>query len=189
LRVRTLDDIVEAVEYFTHVPLPAGANLGGITFSGALRGLLLDAAAANGLTFPALASATLKRLEAVLGVGTFIGNPLDSGFAGLGSKEVYIECVSALLDDPAIDILLLQEELPRGPGSERKEANLHAVNMLAVRSKKPIVHVTMISHSLNDYSRALREQLPNIGFMQEVDKTLRAVRAIATYAQCARQPI
>jgi acetyltransferase len=150
---------------------------------------LLDAAAANGLTFPALAPATLKRLEAVLGVGTFIGNPLDSGFAGLGSKEVYIECVAALLDDPAIDILLLQEELPRGPGSERKEANLHAVNALAQQTAKPIVHVTMISHGLTDYSRALREQLPNIGFMQEVDKTLRAVRAIATYAECARQPV
>jgi acyl-CoA synthetase (NDP forming) len=188
LRVRTLDDIVEAVEYFTHVPLPAGANLGGITFSGALRGLLLDAAAANGLTFPALAPPTCKRLEAVLGVGTFIGNPLDSGFAGLGSKEVYVECVAALLDDPAIDILLLQEELPRGPGSERKEANLHAVNALAARGKKPIVHVTMISHGLTDYSRALREQLPNIGFMQEVDKTLRAVHAITTYAERARQP-
>lgn len=187
LRLRTLDDIVEAVEYFTHVPPPAGANLGAITFSGALRGLLLDCAAANGLTFPALAPATRQRLEAVLGVGTFIGNPLDSGFAGLGSKEVYIECVSALLDDPAIDILLLQEELPRGPGSERKEANLHAVNALAPRSKKPIVHVTMISHGVNDYARALREQLPHIGFMQEVDKTLRAVRAIATYAERARQ--
>ena len=47
----------------------------------------------------------------------------------------------------------------------------------------------MISHGLNDYSRALREQLPNIGFMQEVDKTLRAVRAIATYAERARQPV
>src|SRR4029077_20704624 len=139
LRVRTLDDIVEAVEYFTHVPLPAGANVGGITFSGALRGLLLDGATANGLAFPSLAPATLKRLEAVLGVGTLIGKPLDSGFAGLGSKEVYIECVAALLDDPAIEILLLQEELPRGPGSERKEANLHAVNALASRSKKPIV--------------------------------------------------
>jgi len=79
--------------------------------------------------------------------------------------------------------LLLQEELPRGPGSERKEANLHAVNALAPRTKKPIVHVTMISHGLTDYSRSLREQLPDIGFMQEVDKTLRAVRGIATYAQ------
>jgi acetate---CoA ligase (ADP-forming) len=188
IRVRTLDDIVEAVEFLTHVPLPAGANLGGITFSGALRGLLLDGAAANGLTFPALAPATRTRLEAVLGVGTFIGNPLDSGFAGLGSKEVYVECVAAMLDDPAIDILLLQEELPRGPGSERKEANLHAVNALAPRTKKPIVHVTMISHGLTDYSRALREQLPHIGFMQEVDKTLRTVRAVATYAQRCKLP-
>jgi len=187
--VRTLDDIVETVEFLTHVPLPAGARLGGITFSGALRGLLLDLAAANDLTFPELAEATRRRLEAVLGVGTFIGNPLDSGFAGLGSKDVYIECVSALLDDPAIDILLLQEELPRGAGSERKEANLHAVNALAPRTKKPIVHVTMISHGVNDYARALRVQLPNIGFMQEADKTLRAVRAIASYAERARAVI
>jgi acetyltransferase len=188
LRVRTLDDIVEAVEFLTHAPLPAGAGLGGITFSGALRGLLLDCAAVNNLAFPELADATRQRLQAVLGVGTFIGNPLDSGFAGLGSKEVYVECVAALLDDPAVDILLLQEELPRGSGSERKEANLHAVNALAPRSKKPIVHVTMISHGLNDYAHALREKLPNIGFMQEPDKTLRAVRAIATYAQRARHP-
>lgn len=186
IRVRTLDDIVETVEFLTHVPLPGGARLGGITFSGALRGLLLDLAAANDLAFPALAPATRQRLEAVLGVGTIIGNPLDSGFAGLGSKDVYIECVNAMLDDPAIDILLLQEELPRGPGSERKEANLHAVNALAPHTEKPIVHVTMISHGLNDYSRALREKLPNIGFLQEVDKTLRTVRAVATYA--ARKP-
>ncbi len=183
VRVRTLDDIVEAVEFLTHVRLPVGASLGGITFSGALRGLLLDGAAANGLAFPALAPATRQRLAAVLGVGTFIGNPLDSGFAGLGSKEVYMTCVEAMLDDPAIDVLLLQEELPRGPGSERKEANLHAVNALARRSAKPIVHVTMISHGLTDYSRTLRQQLPHVGFMQELDKTLRAVRAIAAYAQ------
>jgi len=187
IRVRTLDDIVETVEFLIHAPLPAGANLGGITFSGALRGLLLDLGAAHGLGFPPLASATRQRLEAVLGVGTFIGNPLDSGFAGLGSKEVYLQCVEAMLDDPGVDILLLQEELPRGPGSERKEANLHAVNALAPRTRKPIVHVTMISHGNNDYSRALREQLPHIGFMQEVDKTLRCVRSIADYAATRRK--
>ena len=189
IRVRTLDDIVEAAEFLTHVPLPAGRHLGGITFSGAFRGLMLDCAAANGLAFPELAPQTRARLESKLGVGTFIGNPLDSGFAGLGSAEVYIGCVEALLDDPAVDVLLLQEELPRGPGSERKEANLHAVNALAPRSKKPIVHVTMISHGLNDYSRALREQLPHIGFLQEIDKALRAVRAVADFsARTAKTP-
>jgi acetyltransferase len=182
IRVRTLDDIVEAAEFFTHVPLPGGANLGGLTFSGALRGLLLDGAAANGLKFLPLQPATRSRLEAVLGVGSIVGNPLDSGFAGLGSQDVYVECVQAMLDDPAVDILLLQEELPRGPGSERKESNLHAINALAAHRRKPIVFFSMISYGNNDYSRALREQLPRIAFLQEVDKTMRAVRAVATYA-------
>jgi acetyltransferase len=188
IRVRTLDDIVEAAEYFTHVPPPDGAKLGGMTFSGALRGLLLDGAAANGLNFPPLQPATRKRLEAVLGVGSIVGNPLDSGFAALGSQEVYVECVQSMLDDPAVDILLLQEELPRGPGSERKESNLHAINALAAKSRKPIVYFSMISHGNNDYSRALREQLPRIAFLQEVDKTMRAVRAVATYAERVAAP-
>src|SRR5262249_51863367 len=103
-------------------------------------------------------------------------------FAALGSQEVYVECVQAMLDDPAVDILLLQEELPRGPGSERKESNLHAINALAAHSRKPIVFFSMISYGNNDYSRALRERLPHIAFLQEVDKTMRAVRAVATYA-------
>jgi acetyltransferase len=188
IRVRTLDDIVEAAEYFTHAPRPAGANLGGLTFSGALRGLLLDGASANGLKFPPLQPATRKRLEALLGVGSIVGNPLDSGFAALGSQQVYVACVQAMLDDPAVDILLLQEELPRGPGSERKESNLHAINALAAHNRKPIVFFSMISYGNNDYSRALREQLPRIAFLQEVDKTMRAVRAIATYAARGAAP-
>jgi acetate---CoA ligase (ADP-forming) len=188
IRVRTLDDLVEVAEYFTHLPLPGSARLGGITFSGALRGLLLDGAAANGLKFLPLAPATRQRLEAVLGVGSIVGNPLDSGFAGVGNNEIYVACVEAMLDDPAVDILLLQEELPRGPGSDRKEANLHAVNALAAKTRKPMVFFSMISHGLTDYSRALRKQLPHIAFLQEVDKTMRAVRAVATYAERVATP-
>jgi len=115
LRVRTVDDVVEAVEYILHAPhLPSlsrmrgreevgDVRLGAITFSGALRGLLLDAAAAHGLAFAALADATSQRLAAVLGVGTIIGNPLDSGFTGLTNREAYVKCVEAMLDDPGID--------------------------------------------------------------------------------------
>jgi len=182
IRVETLDDVVEAAECFLHTPLPGGERLGAITFSGGLRGLLLDRAAANGLRFPPLAAGTRRRLEGLLGVGTIIGNPLDSGFAALTSGEVYIRSVEAMLDDPGIDMLLLQEELPRGPGSERKEANLRAVNEVAARSKKPIMFVTMISHGLNDYARDLRDGLRNIAFLQEADKSLRAARAVASYA-------
>jgi acetate---CoA ligase (ADP-forming) len=188
IRVSGLDDIVEVVEYMVHVPLPRGPRLGAITFSGALRGLLLDAAAAHNLKFSELSASSRRRLESLLTVGTIIGNPLDSGFAALISEDAYIRCVEILLEDPGIDILLLQEELPRAPGTERKERNLHNVERLAVRSEKPIVYVTMISHGLTDYSRALRVELPHLAFQQEVDKTMRALRAVSDYVARARLP-
>jgi acetyltransferase len=193
LRVRTVDDVVEAVEYILHAPplhfLPRlrgrvgeGARLGAITFSGALRGLLLDAAAAHGLAFATLAEITSQRLAAVLGVGTIIGNPLDSGFTGLTNREGYVKCVEAMLDDPGIDLVLLQAELPRAPGMDRAEANMRAVEAIAARAKKPIVQFSMGSHGLSDYSRAFRLHLPHVPCLQEVDKTLRTVRALSDYA-------
>ena len=182
VRVRTLDDMVEAVEYFAHAPPPRGRHVGGITFSGALRGLLLDAAAQNGLTCPALAPATRRRLQSLLTVGAIVGNPLDSGFAALTSQDTYVQCVEAMLADPGVDVLLLQEELPRGAGTERKEANLRAVEAIAARANKPVAFFSMISYALTDYSRALRAELPHLAFLQEVDKALRAVRAVGDYA-------
>ncbi len=187
LRVRTVDDVVETVEYVLHAPLPRGARLGAITFSGALRGLLLDAAAANGLAFAALTATTNERLAAVLGVGTIIGNPLDSGFTGLTNREGYVKCVEAMLDDPGVDLVLLQAELPRAPGMDRAEANMRAVEAIAARAKKPIVQFSMGSHGLSDYSRAFRLNLPHLPCLQEVDKTLRTVRALSDYAARATQ--
>ena len=48
IRARTFDDVVELAEYFLHAPLPKGPGLGSITFSGGLRGMMLDAAANKG---------------------------------------------------------------------------------------------------------------------------------------------
>ncbi|MDE0034591.1 MAG: acetate--CoA ligase family protein [Deltaproteobacteria bacterium] len=183
VRVATLDDVVEMAEYLLHVRLPKGERLGAMTFSGGLRGVLLDHADANGLSFPSLSARSRKRLEKLLGVGTVIGNPLDSGFAALTSHETYIRCVETLLDDPGIDMLLLQEELLRAPEGGNKEANMRAVNELAARARKPIAFVTMISHGLNDYARELRDGLRNVAFLQEADKSLRTVRSVISHAQ------
>jgi 2-oxoglutarate dehydrogenase E1 component len=109
---------------------------------------------------------TAVETEKLVAVGTIIGNPLDAGFAALTSQDAYLNCIETLLDDPGIDALLLQEELPRAPGTERKEANLKAVNAIAARARKPIAFVTMISHGMTDYSRSLRSELPNIAFLQ-----------------------
>ena len=182
VRVTTLDDVVEMAEYLLHARLPKGDGLGAMTFSGGLRGVLLDQAAAHGLSFAPLAAKTRKRLGKLLGVGTVIGNPLDSGFGALSSRETYIRCVEALVDDPGIETLLLQEELLRAPEGGDKENNMRAVNELAARANKPIAFVTMISHGLNDYARDLRDGLRNVAFLQEADKSLRTVRSVISYA-------
>src|SRR5262249_54917743 len=89
VRVDTLDEVVETIEYFTHARPPKGPRLGALTFSGGLKGLLLEAAERNGLSFPALLPETNARIAEVLGVGTSLGNPLDAGFAALSSSEAY----------------------------------------------------------------------------------------------------
>jgi acyl-CoA synthetase (NDP forming) len=181
LRVRNLDDLVETVEYLVHAPLPGGDRVASMTFSGGMRGILLDAGEANGLPYRPLSQATYDKLSQVLGVGTIIGNPLDGGFAALSSVDAYVRCVETLLDDPDFDLILLQEEIPRTP-NPRKEENLRIVNEMVVKAKKPVAFVSMISHGLNEYARAARDKLPNLAFMQEIDKTLRAVKGIARYA-------
>ena len=183
LRVRNLDDLVEAVEYLSHAPLPKGDRIAAMTFSGGFRGLLLDCAFLNGMKFPALSDLTRDKLDKILGVGTILGNPLDAGFTALSSTEAYLKCVQTLIDDPQIDVVMLQEEVPRWPGSERKEANLRAVNEMAPNAGKPIVFISMVSYGQNDYSRQLRARLPNLTFLQEPDRIMRTMRALTSYVR------
>jgi acetyltransferase len=181
IRAGTLDDVVEVTEYLLHAQLPAGPGIGAITFSGGLRGLLLDAGENNGLRFPPLTDKSQTILEDMLGAGSAVGNPLDGGFGVLTSEETYRRCIELVLDDPNIDILLLQEELMREPGSERKEAYLRMVEGIAAKAKKPIAYVSMISYGLTEYARALRADLSHLPFLQETDKAVRAIRMVTDY--------
>jgi acetyltransferase len=181
IRVNTLDDMVETIDYFAHAAPPRGPRLGALTFSGGLKGLMLESAARNGLSFPPLAVETTARLAAVLGVGTSLGNPLDGGFTALSSAENYFRIIDILLDDPAIDVLLVQEELPAAAGTNAKTENLRQVDARATNGTKPIAVVSMISYGLTEHSRAFRAELAHLPVLQEVDKALRAVAAAGRY--------
>ena len=188
LRARTMDDMIEAVEMLVHAPLPKGDRVGCITFSGGMRGLFLDGAAHNRLAFRPLSPATAEKLTALLGVGSTVGNPLDGGAIASSNSEIFLKCVEIMLADPDFDLLLLQEEIPRAPGTERKEKNLRDVDALAAKADKPVAFVSVISYGLTDHSRTLRADLPHLAFLQETDRALRTVRSVADYAAKARLP-
>jgi acetyltransferase len=181
VRVNTLDEMVETIDYFTHAAPPRGPRLGALTFSGGLKGLMLESATRNGLAFPALQPQTAARLAEVLGVGTSLGNPLDGGFTALSSAESYFRIIDILLSDPSIDALLVQEELPAAPGTNAKIENLRQVDALAASGSKPIAVVSMISYGFTDHTRGFRAELKNLPVLQEVDKALKAVAAAGRY--------
>jgi acyl-CoA synthetase (NDP forming) len=75
---------------------------------------------------------------------------------------------------------LIQENLPREPGSDRAERYIHTVEaIVAGGAPKPIAVITPVSHSQSDYSRALRAQVPHVSFLLEVNKSLRAIASVA----------
>jgi acyl-CoA synthetase (NDP forming) len=180
IRADTLDDAVEITELLVHTGAPPGRRLGAVTLSGAYRGLLLDSAERNGLQFLPLDGATTERLNAVLTVGSLVGNPIDGGFGVLSSDDNFITSVASLDADPNVDVVLVQETLPRAPGSDRTERFIRLVeDYAATKAKKPIAFITPISHGQTDYSRAIRAKAPHVSFLQEAYKALRAIASAA----------
>jgi acetyltransferase len=180
IRADTLDDAVELAELLAHTGAPTGRRLGAVTLSGAYRGLLLDAAERHGLSFPKLAPETVASLEKVMGVGSLISNPIDGGFSVLSSPQAYKACIEAMQADPNIDMVLLQEAIPREPGSNRAEAYIKLVeDYVAEGGHKPLSFVTLTSHGQTAHSRATRHGAPHVSFLQEANKALRAIASAA----------
>ena len=180
VRADTLDDVVEMTELLAYTGAPSGRNLGAITLSGAFRGLLLDGAERNGLHFRPLEAATTEKLNAILGVGSLVGNPTDGGYGVLTSADNYINSIDAMQADPNVDIVLVQEQIPREAGSGRAETYVRLLeDYVATRAKKPIAFCAPTSHGHTDFSRALRAKAPHVSFLQEANKALRAIAAVA----------
>jgi acyl-CoA synthetase (NDP forming) len=180
IRAETLDDAIEITELLVHTGAPPGRRLGAVTLSGAYRGLLLDSAERNGLEFPPLAPATTARLNAALTVGSLVSNPIDGGFGVLSSADNFMASIDALHADPGVDMVLIQEALPRAPGSERAERYIAFVDdYAATKATKPIAFITPISQGQTDYSRAIRAKAPHVSFLQEGYKALRAIASVA----------
>ncbi len=182
IRVDTLDQMVETVEYLAHAKPPKGVRAGAITFSGGLKGLILEAAERNQIAFPELAAETTQKLSEILGVGTSLGNPLDAGFAAISSAEAYFKCIEIMQQDPNIDVLFVQEELPSVARANNKVENLKTVDRrVAEGLPKPIAVLSMVSYMYADYSREFRSALPHLPILHEVDKALKAVHTAGLY--------
>ncbi|TAJ80007.1 CoA-binding protein [bacterium] len=186
VRVRNLDELLNATELFLNLNhLPPGKKTAFVTFSGGLKGLLSDLAQDAEVELSQLKPETEAELGKLLGVGSSVGNPLDTGWGGLSSQETYLKCVHLLLDDPQVDLLALQEELPQSNLRPDKESNLQALAKIAQENSKSIAMFSMITQSINDYGLQFKQgcRLP---FLQGAENMVQTMKRLAMFGEAVR---
>ncbi len=175
-RVDSLEDMIEAAEFYARARAPVGRRVCVMTNSGALKSLVVEAAEKSNIELATLEPETGARMRAALSDAD-VSNPFDS--KRTIRVDEYMGCVEALHDDPNVDLLLLAEELPRAAGIERKIANLTALeDFVATRATKPVVVFSPIAFAETNYTRELRGKLPSLPWLRDLGKTFRTLRSI-----------
>jgi len=179
VRLASIEDAIEAVEFLARCPLPRGHNIAAVTNSGALRNLIAEAADRCGATLASLSQTTCTALQQALDQ-TDITNPLDTKRT-IAARQ-YVASFDTLVNAPEVDIVLAAEELPRDDGAERRVANLRSLEEVAQRAvalAKPVAVFTPFISGTTDYGRAVRAQIPHVPVMRDIERTLRIMRALA----------
>jgi len=186
IRVNGLDELVETTECFVHAAVPKGNRLAATTLSGGKRGLLIDAFHVAGLEFAPLSAHVNGELVKMLGPGSIVGNPLDAGFAAVVDPSVYMKSIRLMIEDPDVDLVIIDAELPKAP-HELRERNLRIVNEMAGRAAKPVIYISTLSIGFTDYTKELRKTLPHIAVMQGLDRAVTAIKSMLDYAKLRKE--
>lgn len=186
IRVGGLDELIETTECFVHAAVPKGDRLAAVTLSGGKRGMLIDAFHAAGLSFAPLSPHVSSELAKMLGPGSIVGNPLDAGFAAVVDPSVYMKSIKLMIDDPDIDIVIVDAELPKAP-HELRERNLRIVNAMASEAGKPVIYISAISIGFTEFTKDLRKSLPHLAVMQGMDRAVTAIKSLLDYAKLRKE--
>src|SRR4051794_7334322 len=186
IRVRGLDELIETTECFVHADTPKGNRLAAVSLSGGKRGLLIDAFYSAGLNFAPLSPNASSELAKMLGPGSIVGNPLDAGFAAVVDPSVYMRSIKLMIDDPDIDIVIIDAELPKAP-HELRERNLRIVDEMASRASKPVIYISAMSIGFTEFTKGLRKSLPHLAVMQGMDRAVTAIKSLLDYAKLRKE--
>lgn len=186
IRVGGLDELIETTECFVHAAVPKGDRLAAVTLSGGKRGMLIDAFYAQGLNFAPLSPHVSSELGKMLGPGSIVGNPLDAGFAAVVDPSVYMKSIKLMIDDPDIDIVIIDAEFPKAP-HELRERNLRIVDEMASRASKPVIYISAMSIGFTEFTKGLRKSLPHLAVMQGMDRAVTAIKSLLAYARLRKE--
>jgi acetyltransferase len=141
IRAQSLEELLGMARVFSAGVMPQGNRLGILTTSGSLGALAADVAVANGLSLPPLSETTVEKMRQGAPGWMNVKNPLDLGPSGLYQKGL-----AAIMQDPAIDMVLAIAIIPFAVVRQLKPLGLtpkawfgDVPNLRALAPSKPFV--------------------------------------------------
>ena len=138
LRLRTLEELLDAAVLFSTQPLPRGDRVAVLTNAGGLGILCADACEVAGLKLPPLADETVRALQKVIPAEASVSNPVD--ILGSATAATYEATLPLLINDPGIDAVIC---LFVPPVVARAADVAGAIAHAAGSSDKPVLPVVM----------------------------------------------
>lgn len=180
IRVATLRAMLDVAQVLANQPLPAGPRVAIVGNSGGPGILAADACADAGLDVAMLDADTRRTLGGLVSPNAALGNPIDMT-AAAGAAE-YSAALSALLDDPSIDaVVVIFTPTVVADSDEIAEA----VATVAASASKPIVANFLATPSP---PKALVDADRPVPYFQAVEEAVAALGAATRYAAWRRRP-
>ena len=172
LRVDSLDEMGDALELLAapRRVRPGGLALGGD--SGGERAMIVDRAAALGVSWASLGEATLCEIADALEPGLQPGNPLDMWGTGRAWQASYERCLAALARDPAVGATVLAVDLV--PGSRLAPDYIDVVLRVGELTGAPVAVMGNMSSTIDPgFAQRLRDG--GVPVLMGTDTGLRAL--------------
>jgi acetate---CoA ligase (ADP-forming) len=186
-RVDDLGELADSLECFAigRRVRRRGGGIATVHDSGAERVLAAEVAERLGVPFAPLSQATTNRLATLLDAGLEPTNPLDIWGTGNDSEDQVADCLMALADDPAVDVVALGVDLV--PEYDGDESFPKALGRLVDHTPKPVAVLSNLSSAI-DQPLAADLRARGIPVLEGTRSGLRAMGHLLAQATPPRLP-
>jgi acetyl coenzyme A synthetase (ADP forming)-like protein len=183
LRVRTLEELVDAAALLSSQPLPQGRRVAVVTNAGGLGILCADACEAAGLQLPELAEETRAALAGVLPAEASLQNPVD--LLGSATAATYEGVLPLLIADPRVDALIVLFVPPVVAGADEIAWAIRR-SVGEARHEKPVLAAVVSAEGI---PQALREDGSGVAAFAYPESAASALGLAAERAEWLRRPV
>ncbi|MFP6741299.1 MAG: acetate--CoA ligase family protein [Alphaproteobacteria bacterium] len=185
IRCTTMSDMFATLQVMTQTPRAAPGGVAAITDSGGEREYMTDEADRIGVPFAKINDATSSRLEARLEYGLDPVNPLDAWGTGNDYVTIFLDCMTALMEDPDTGFGLWVADI-RDAESYRTPFVENAPE-ISRKTGKPMAFVTCVPNGDNQRNaRLLKES--GMPMLEEVGPAMTAIRNSFAYRDWQARP-